>query len=543
MSALSERAPLRAFRVDPLALPAADVRADYRALALKFVFATSVIRFVCVASVPLGNGEAYYYSWSRFLSASYYDHPPLVAWMERFVTMFGTSLAEIRLGPIVCSAAFGLLLYRLAERLFGGRAAFLALILATAIPVFLATSIIINPEAPLAPLWVGYLLVLEGMRERDESFRPLLAGALLGLAFLAKYTALLLVPTTFLYLLMSAPARRWLRRPSLYVGGLVALVVALPVLYWNVVHGWPTLRLHLVERASVAIPVAGENTISHLVEDASTGGSSGFERLVRLLVGQALSYSPFFAPALVMGLFRILRGSRRDDRDLFLASFSWPVLVVLVASMLRLKDSEQQWTMVAFIPAIIAAGRYADEAWSSAKRFPIVGAAGVAVSALLLALGTVHTHSDVLVRMFPTHGYDPRADMTSELAGWDQVRASVERAAAHEAHETGGAVVLASNQYAMCARLLVETNDSPKVYCPTERRSEFDFLDRRDPPKAATVIVLTNDIHDALPPSLEDRTCSVSDEVEVERAGRPVAHYVVRSCAKASDGGEKRASL
>ena len=33
--------------------------------------------------LPLGNGEAYYYSWSRFLDWSYYDHPPLVAWMVR----------------------------------------------------------------------------------------------------------------------------------------------------------------------------------------------------------------------------------------------------------------------------------------------------------------------------------------------------------------------------------------------------------------------------------------------------------------------------
>ena len=36
--------------------------------------------------LPLGNGEAYYYSWSRFLDWSYYDHPPLIAWMVRLTT-------------------------------------------------------------------------------------------------------------------------------------------------------------------------------------------------------------------------------------------------------------------------------------------------------------------------------------------------------------------------------------------------------------------------------------------------------------------------
>ncbi len=530
-----------------------ESEARYRALAIKWVVAVTAIRFVCVASVPLGNGEAYYFTWSRFLSWSYYDHPPLLAWIERLTTLLSPSLAAIRLGPILCSAAFGLLFHRLADRLFGARAAFLSLILVTAIPVFLATSIVLNPEAPLAPLWVGYLLVLEGMRERDDTYRPLLAGALLGLAFLAKYTAVLLVPTTFLYLLLSAPARRWLRRPSLYAGGAIALFVALPVLYWNVAHDWPTLHLHFVERASVGLPVAGENRMSHLIEDASTPGSSAVERLARLLVGQGLAYSPFFAPALVMGLLRILRGARRDDRDLFLAAFSWPVLILLLGAMLKLKDAEAHWTMVALLPAEIAVGRAADESLGSlatargaglapiaaiAKRFPVLGA-GVAVSALLFVFGTVHTHSDALVRLFPSAHYDPRADMTNELAGWDQVRAHVERAA----EATRGDVVLASNQYAMCGRLMVETADAPKVYCPTERRSAFDFFERNLPPRRATVLVLTSDIHREVPASLEGRACTLADDFAVERAGREVAHYFIHSCSPDPAAVERRASL
>ncbi|MDP9002314.1 MAG: hypothetical protein M3O46_19655, partial [Myxococcota bacterium] len=73
---------------------------NYRAWATGWVVAATVIRLVCVAPLPLGNGEAYYYSWSRFLDWSYYDHPPLVAWMVRLTTAFGVSATTVRLGPI-----------------------------------------------------------------------------------------------------------------------------------------------------------------------------------------------------------------------------------------------------------------------------------------------------------------------------------------------------------------------------------------------------------------------------------------------------------
>jgi hypothetical protein len=524
---------------DPSIGAAAKEQASYRLLAVTWVAFATIIRFASVARLPLANGEAYYATWSRFLDWSYYDHPPLMAWMVRATTMLGASSGGIRLGPVLCAGAFGLLFYRLAERFFGPRAAFFSLILVTAIPVFLISSFVLNPEAPLAPLWVGYLLVLEGMRERDESYRPLLAGLLLGAAFLAKYTAVLLVPTTFIYLAASAPSRRWLRRPSLYAGGAIGGGGVSLVLFCDA-HGWPTLQLHFVERGSVGVPVAGENTINHLMEDASTPGTSALQNVARLLVGQFLSYSPLLAPILLVALVRIARNARRDDRDLFLASFSWPALLLLLAAMLRLRDAEQHWTMVAFIPAAIAAGRYADEAWSSTRRVSRLAVSGVALSFFAFALGVVHFHSNAIVALMPAR-YDARADMANEMTSWEPVRASIGRAvrAAKNGKRDEGdnaPVVLASNHYALCGKLLMEMDDVPNVYCPTSRRSAFDFFERRDPPRDATVVVLTDDIHTELPAGLESRTCALSDEVDVDRAGRQVARYFVHTCRPIVNG-------
>ncbi|MGH7297499.1 MAG: glycosyltransferase family 39 protein, partial [Polyangiaceae bacterium] len=361
---------------------------------------------------------------------------------------------------------------------------------------------------------------------------------LLGGAFLAKYTAVLLVPAVLLYLAFSAPSRRWLRRPSFYAGGLVALVMAMPVIVWNASRGWPSLQLHLVERASVGVPVAGENTVNHLVAISSSDGAGLLQSIVRVLVGQAMAYSPLLVPLLAIGIWRTLRRTRSDDRYLFLAAFTWPVLAPLLVAMTRFHDAEQHWTMMAMVPAVVAAARYGDERWSRARGLRALALAGVGLSGMVFVLANVHARTTAILRLLPADHYDAKADMVNELVGWDQVRASLV-AASSAVH---GNVVLASNHYSMCGRMLYEMGDSPSVYCPTERRSAYDFFGRHDVPADATAIVLTTDIHSDLPEGLEGRTCTRVDTVDVERGGRPVAHYFVQSCPPAAVELQERAS-
>ncbi len=192
--------------------------------------------------------------------------------------------------------------------------------------------------------------------------------------------------------------------------------------------------------------------------------------------------------------------------------------------------------MVAFVPAAVAAGRSIDDAWTKASRPPVLASLGVALSGLAFVVGNVHAHSTLLLDIIPAAAYDPRADMINELSGWDQVSGAVKQAA----RGASGRVVLASNHYSLCGRLLFETNDSPPTYCPTARRSAFAFFGRQDPPGDATVVTLTSDIHQELPAGLEGRDCSVVDTVPVERGGRTVARYFVRSCQPAGGSGPAR---
>jgi len=479
-------------------------------LSAVLIAGATLVRLFFISTTGIANGEAYYYLWSRFPSLSYYDHPPLVAWMTWLTTRFSHDSLAIRSGPLLCAALFGVLVYRLGCRLFSPRAGFLALVIVTVIPVFFGTSYVLNPEAPLAPLWVLGLLLLEGMREHDEPWRPLAVGLVAGLAFLAKYSGVLLLGVGLLYILVSPRGRRWLRRPSLYLGSLVSLGVALPVLIWNHQRGWPSLVLHFVERRSPT--------------DVATLAHNAWQAIV----GQFVPFQPLIFPGLLVILAICIRRSREDDRFRFLSLASWPVLLFFLIMMVRVRDAESHWTMVGYLPLVVAGGGVLDERWehlSAGLRWYL--AVCLAVAVLGTAALYAYTRDPSLRRLLPAGAYDPDRDFFNEMVGWGEVQAEVARTAP----SLGPGTVVASCQYALCAHVFTALDDRPAVYCPEQRRTEFDFLGRRDPPPGSPVLYIHDDHYHQDPATLlPDRDCRPLRTVAVERAGVVMQNYHFWAC-------------
>src|SRR5271170_6644114 len=71
------------------------------------LFAVTALRLVIISTTGLSDTEAYYFTWSRFPDWSYYDHPPLIAWLMSATTMGSTSPFFVRIGSVVCSGLFG----------------------------------------------------------------------------------------------------------------------------------------------------------------------------------------------------------------------------------------------------------------------------------------------------------------------------------------------------------------------------------------------------------------------------------------------------
>lgn len=217
----------------------ADAARSARDTAL-IVCALIALRLICAAVTPLAFDEAYYWTWSKHLAGGYYDHPPMVAWIIRAGTlMAGDTEIGVRLVSILLAAPMSFAVYRAAAILFDGRRiAADATIFLNATLMVAAGTLIVTPDAPLMAASGFVLFFLAKVSETGRGGWWLAAGAAVGVALLSKYTALFFGPVILIWLAVSTAQRRWLASPWPYLGGLVALAVFAPVIWWNAEHDW-----------------------------------------------------------------------------------------------------------------------------------------------------------------------------------------------------------------------------------------------------------------------------------------------------------------
>jgi hypothetical protein len=297
---------------------------------------SATARLALALGTDITYDEAYYWTWSRSLEWSYFDHPPLVAWLIRLLGVRGAALG--------CGAVAVALVYGFAADLHGRpEAGWRAAALWSVLPASMLSGVFATPDAPLMVFWVASLWAL-------HRGRWLLAGALAGGAMLSKYPAvLLLVPA------LAAAAARGGRPWRLLPGVGAALVVVSPVIAWNAAHGWQSFAFQL-----------GHG----LGRDLSPGG--GLRSVAEFLGGQ-LAMAGLVFP---LGLWWAAR-----DRAMpgpLKASLLAPLAVFGAASFWA--PGQANWAAFAYLGACVWAGG----AW----RWPERGAA-VLGAAVCLA-GTLH---------------------------------------------------------------------------------------------------------------------------------------------------------
>jgi 4-amino-4-deoxy-L-arabinose transferase-like glycosyltransferase len=293
---------------------------------------------------PLTADESYYWLWSKHLSLSYVDHPPLVAFIN-FLTTFGQeNIVGLRLGTVIITLLTSILIYFLAKKIFDEKIAFWSAVLFQILPHFVVVWLTMFVELPLALCWTAALLILANLfrnsicdirnsndvRITNYALRITrlwyLLGLTVGLGCLSKYTMFLFWPCLAIFFILSPENRFWLKQKEPYICFLLSAVCFLPVLIWNSQHAWISFTFHGAKASADAWGV----------------------NLPPFAFDQLVHYTPF----LLFALYNVYRYSlKKDEGTRLLFSFSAPVLALFLLLSAKIKIWAH-WTEVGYIGAL-----------------------------------------------------------------------------------------------------------------------------------------------------------------------------------------------
>ncbi|RYH11950.1 MAG: hypothetical protein EON57_03930 [Alphaproteobacteria bacterium] len=305
-----------------------------------------------IAVPPMGD-ESYYWMWGQRLELSYFDHPPLHAWLlwlaEKVV---GWHWWSVRALTWLCLAATLWVFWAWARRIrpdnprdYFWRTTTIYL----ATPIFwLMTTMAFNDYLLVALGFVSAHFFLTFLTEWEAGHHRhgalYLAAIFLGLAVLTKYNGALLGLAFAAMVLSQRKFWPLLANPHLWLAGLLSVAMQTPVLWWNLSEGMASFNFHLGTRLS----------------SASIAIASNYWLV--FLANMALILSPFLAIA----LFRYPLGPKPNGfegnaRLFAFAGFGTSTLVFLAVSLFVYVFF--YWNIIGYLALIPVAYRYLGQRW------------------------------------------------------------------------------------------------------------------------------------------------------------------------------------
>ncbi len=400
-----------------------------RRAVIGLIVIATLVRIRFALATELGNDEVYYWAYAAFPDWSHFDHPPMVGWVIQLFTLNLALDSElfIRLAAVIGAAVATWLMYLVGRRIGGERAGLFAAILHTsAVYGSVLAGVIILPDAPLVVFWLLSLWLLlealpaDGIGPREKRF-VLLAGLTIGLAILSKYQGVFIGLGALLYVLLYD--RRWLRQPAMYASMGLAVLVASPILVWNLKNDFISF--------------------TYQTGRVAPGLSLRLDYLGTEIGGQILYQNPVTWFLIATAIVALVRGARVVERsDLRILLLNGLPLWLVFTGFSLFRSTLPHWTGPAYLPLIALAGAYWAGRFGGSRKqgfaaVPLRLNASMVLLVVMLAAVTVAIN-------FVPEGYgkdEPETrrgerDPTMDMFGMDQVREGVASILARDT-ETG----------------------------------------------------------------------------------------------------------
>lgn len=317
--------------------------------ALLLIVIINLLRLIFIPFMELMPQDAYYYFYSEHLSLSYFDHPPMVAYMLYiFSLILGKTAFAVKFTDFMLTIGTQVIFFALTSKIIRNQRKYYTWVLFSSTMLVSTLSVNTTPDVPLLLFWSLSLLLLYKAIFENHKWSWIFAGAAMGLAFDSKYTALALPAGLFLFLIFSKRYRFHLNTSFPYLASLLMLLFMFPVIKWNMDNQFASFAFQSSERAE---------TISGLTPQNFFG-----------LVGTQLF---LLVPILFIGLWWIAfkyfnrlfkRPNQINPEIWFLISFFFPMYLgfYMLSFFLWVKLN---WLMPTYISGIIILGIFFQPKW------------------------------------------------------------------------------------------------------------------------------------------------------------------------------------
>ncbi|MCF6291683.1 MAG: glycosyltransferase family 39 protein [Desulfobacterales bacterium] len=413
---------------------------------LFFLAGITLLRLLVIPRFGLGVDEAHYVLYGRYLDLSYFDHPPLIGWVQYvFTSLFGENEFGARIAAVLIGGIVSVLIYRFILAIARDRyQALFCTVALNASFLFNALFIMLMPDTLLFILIIPLIHTVIAVEQENTVGNWLRLGLLLGLAGLAKYTAVLFLPPIALYFIFR---RRFdlLFTPKLLPGALLALLLISPVLVWNARHDW-------ISFAYQARHVAGS--------DAVSWGKFGLS-----LGAQFVAYSPLLLPIAFFGLYKALRSK---EKTLFLSALFGVVLIGFFTYASFYERALPHWTSPFYLLFIPIGSYYLLQAGSGWKKY-LYGAVAISMTLSLLAYG------ELSLKLIPFKDY--QATIHRDIYGFDTIMEEAAALIDDPAREA-----MAVTNWTLASRAIFY-NPSPEIdlFLIDNRDDQFDLWQKSSP--------------------------------------------------------------
>ncbi len=479
--------------------------------------------------------EAYYWLWGQHPAFSYYDHPPLQAWVQGiFTAAFGRSAFTLRLPNLISSGVFFYTYYQITRYLYGehNRYSFwLVVTLVLASPLYFLFLALAWHDHLLITLSLvsGYLFIrfLDGYlaNSKGKSWRLYGAAVGIGLAGLCKYTAVFVALGFAATVVSDRRLRPLLRDRRIYLAGAIATSAILPILLWNYTNDFQSFRYYFDRSLN------------------TTGFRFQFAEPLKFLLFSILMLSPVNCWAIFQMLtrrqkvFESYPGNNFDSVYRTVALWVFGISTITLTAISLVYTALYYWNILAYLllfpllPTVFMRrrqkvltgnnGDFKDEGISPSSH---LRRSSLLLSGqlygLLFAVLLVVNYSILPLASLVSKEADPESRM---LFGWKDVAAVVSKQAA----QLDDKPLLVTTDYRSASALAYQLKNR-NVIAIADRIDQFDFWHNHDEFSTKDALILSDDWHPVTPKLLSQfQQTSAPITVPVTRFGIWIKDYYV----------------